>query len=480
MKKFIIAFIVINCLSTIAFAQAPKKYSAQEVKDDLKYLYETLEKSNYDLFARVKREAMDSAYHAINNSINDSLSFLESYRLFQPFVAMAGMSHCNLSKPWYDYMITYLEQGGTVFPLDLYFSQGKVYVKEKFTPIKSVNLADEVLSINEVPMDQYMSNFYKSMSGPSNYYKESIIEGYGFPRLNWIFYGECQEFKLKIRNNNGKELDVVLDAILCSDFEAKLKELSPDEKPEREFYMINNTLAYLRPGKFSNADGNGDVQDQNTWDNSEFCQFIDSAFNEFNRKRSKNLILDLRDNTGGDNSFSDYMIAYFANKPFSISSSFSKKTSQVTKDFWKEIDSPDAQKQKEQIMSLKNGSYFEVDIADIDPHTAESKRFNGKVYVLINRYSYSMAAYAAAIIQDYKFAEIIGEETAEEVSTYVPMHTFKLPNTRNTVVYPTGFAVRPSGDKTLRGVVPDHIICDDVFTDKDEILEYTIKLIESK
>ena len=481
MTKLIILFILINGLTTIVFGQSPKKYSVQEVEDDLEYLYETLEKSNYDLFARVKKEEMDKAYLAIKNSISDSLTFLETYRLFQPFVAMAGMSHCNISKPWYDYMITYLEQGGTVFPLSLHFSQEKIYVKENFSGNTSISKTDEILSINEVPMDQYMSKFHESMSGPSDYFKESIIEAYSFPRLNWIFYGECKAYKLKIKKSTGEELNVVLAAIACKDFEAQLEKLSEEDKQEdREFYMINDTLAYLRPGKFSNANGNGDVQEQNTWDKSEFCQFIDSAFLEFNSKGSKNLILDLRDNLGGDNAFSDYLIAYFATKPFRISSSFSKKTSQVTKDFWKDVNSPEAMEQKEQIMSLENGSYFEVNITDVDPHTTESKRFEGKVYVLVNRYSYSNAAYTAAIIQDYKFGEIIGEETAEEVSTYVPMHTFKLPHTKNTVSYPTGFAVRPSGDASLRGVVPDHIVYDDLFTDNDEVLEYTLKLIEDE
>jgi len=57
---------------------------------------------------------------------------------------------------------------------------------------------------------------------------------------------------------------------------------------------------------------------------------------------------------------------------------------------------------------------------------------------------------------------------------------FKLPNTKSTVQYPKGFAVRPSGDASLRGVVPDHIVYDNEFIDKDEILEYTIKLIEGE
>ena len=455
-----------------------KKYSVQAVKNDLKYMYETLEKSNYDLFARVKKEEMDKAYHAIDKSITDALTALEIYRLFQPFVAMAGMSHCNLSRPWGAY-VRILNQENTFFPLLLHFSQGKVFVKDNFSTHKSISKTDQVLSFNGISMDQFMKKFYKNMSGPSDYYNASILEAYSFPRLYWLFYGESREFKIRIKKRDGKERDIVLTSISGKHLEAELAKPSSDDKEEREFYVTNNKIAYLRPGKFSNAKGNDDMQDQNTYDNSEFCQFIDSAFLEFNKKRAKALILDLRDNLGGDNTFSDYMTAYFATKPFSIASKFPMKTSRMTKNFFKDVDKVEHQDLKEQIMSLKDGSYFESKITQTNPH-AEPKRFNGKVYVLINRYSYSMAAYAAAIIQDHNFGEIIGEETAEEVTSYMGSHVFKLPHTQITVQYPKGFSVRPSGDATLRGVVPDQVVNEDVFTEKDEILEFTIKLIQGK
>lgn len=481
MKKSIaiissILITTIVCLPEHTSAQTPKKYSVQEVKADFKYLYETLEKSNYDLFARVSEEEMDSSYQAIYNSIYDSLSALEIYRTFQPFVAKVGMSHCNLSRPWGAY-VGILKKEAAFFPLHLHFSQGKVYVKDNFSGNKSVSISDEILFFNGIPMDQFMTEFYKNCSGPSNYYNASILEAYSFPRLYWMFYGECNEFKLKIKNSDGEDLNVVLNAISGNELEAALDARSSDDAEEREFYLTENNIAYLRPGKFSNMNSNGDMQEQNTHDNSEFCQFIDSAFLAFNKKGSKNLILDLRDNVGGDNLFSDYMTAYFATKPFSIASRFHMKTSQMTKDFFKDVDNAESQELKEQIMSLENGSYFESKITYTHPH-AEPKRFNGKVYVLINRYSYSMSAYAAAIIQDYQFGEIIGEETAEEVSSYVASHGFKLPHTQITVQYPKGFAVRPGGDETLRGVVPDQVVDENEFTEKDEILDYTIKLIK--
>jgi C-terminal processing protease CtpA/Prc len=482
MKKSIaivlsILITTIVCLPERISAQTPKKYSVKEVKADFKYLYETLEKSNYDLFARVSKEEMDRAYQAIYNSISDSLSNLEIYRFFQPFVAKAGMSHCNLSRPWGAY-VSILKKEAAFFPLHLHFSKGKVYVKDNFSTNKSVSISDEVLSFNGIPMRQLMTDLYKNMSGPSNYYNASILEAYSFPRLYWLFKGECNEFKLRIKKTDGEESDIVLNAISGNELEAALDARSSDDE-EREFYLTDNNIAYLRPGKFSNIHSKGDLQDQNTFDNSEFCQFIDSAFLAFNKKESKYLILDLRNNMGGDNLFSDYMTAYFATKPFSIASRCPMKTSQVTKDFFKDVDNVESQELKEQIMTLEDGSYFESKITQTNPH-GEPKRFKGKVYVLINRYSYSMSAYAAAIIQDYQFGEIIGEETAEEVTSYVASHVFKLPSTQITVQYPKGFAVRPSGDETLRGVVPDHVVNENIFTDEDEILDYTINLIEKK
>jgi C-terminal processing protease CtpA/Prc len=458
-------------------AQNTKKYSAQEVKDDLKYMYETLEKSTYDLYALVKKEEMDRSYQAINSSIHDSYSVLEVYRLFQPFVAKVRMSHCFLFNPWGEYQSNYLKQGGTVFPLDFYFFQGKVYVKDNFSTNKSISKSDEILSFNEVPIDQYMTEFCKNLSGPSDYFTKSLIERYTFPRSYWFYYGECKEFKIKIKKKDGEELDIVVNAISGSDFEDQLKKPESDTVKEREFYLINDTVAYLRPGKFLNADVEDDLEKQNTFDNTEFRHFIDSAFNVFAKEGSKDLIIDLRDNMGGDNSFSDYMIAYFATKPFSIASKFRMKTSQMTKSFWKDVEIPQLQDLKNQIMSLEDGSYLDVDLTYTEPH-AESKRFKGKVYVLINRYSYSNTASVAAIIQDYKFGEIIGEETSDEVTSYGAMHVFKLPNTQLSVSYPKGFMVRPNGDTTPRGVVPNHVVYDDLHTDKDEILEYTLKLIE--
>ena len=64
------------------------------------------------------------------------------------------------------------------------------------------------------------------------------------------------------------------------------------------------------------------------WDATAFKQMIDDAFTHFQQQQATALLIDLRDNPGGTNSFSDYMIAWFADQPFRFASDFSVKVSQ--------------------------------------------------------------------------------------------------------------------------------------------------------
>src|SRR6185437_15918546 len=77
-------------------------------------------------------------------------------------------------------------------------------------------------------------------------------------------------------------------------------------------------VAYLRPGAFYN----NDPKAKDEYDNSAFRSFIDSAFHQFLAARARSLIIYLRDNPGGDGSFSDLVLAWFAHKPFTFASSF--------------------------------------------------------------------------------------------------------------------------------------------------------------
>ena len=476
MKKLLNLCILIIFLHTNVNSQSIKGFSKEEIIYDLEYLKNSLEVSTYNLYAYTNKEVFDSEYKKIYNSINDSLTSLQVYRLFQPYVALAKMGHCQMEFPWEEYYGNYLRQGGTIFPLNLSISNSRVYVKNNCSNDSLIDVGDEILSINEKLIKDILTEMYSFVSGENEYHINSVIESLSFPKIYWSIYGKCDVFSLKIRKKDGEITFTKFPAISGFEFDAKNPNLLNVYHRELRFV---EAIAYMRPGAFFNANGNNDMMNQEMLDKTEFCHYIDSSFYEIHRKSVKNLIIDLRDNWGGDNSFSDYMIAYFASKPFYFCSKFKVKTSQITKDFWKNVNDSSLQEMKQKILSHNNGDIFDITFAKNQPRT-DSLRYTGNVYVLINRYSYSNATSTAAIIKDYGFGILIGEETPDLPSAYGATHLFKLPNTQMSVQYPKGFSIRPNGDISPKGVIPDYQVNENALNDKDEILDFTIKLIKNK
>ena len=234
--------------------------------------------------------------------------------------------------------------------------------------------------------------------------------------------------------------------------------------------VLNSTMqlefldssAYLNPGGFGG-------------DEKKYRAFIDSAFVQINNKKSKNLILDLRNNPGGDDAFSDYMVSYIADKPFKWNSSFTLKTSKFLKEhirknndttqvFWKKA------------LAHKDGEIYDYNFDAYQPQPA-TRRFSGKVYVLVNRQSHSQSAVTASQIQDYGFGTIVGEETGDYPSLYASIFQFPLPNTNIIVNVSKGYMVRVNGSKKEEGVVPEIFIKDHLLDDQDEILSGLLERI---
>jgi C-terminal processing protease CtpA/Prc len=467
-------------LSLQCLAQNQMKFSSQEVKEDLKFLYETLDKSHYNLYTNTKKEIFDKEFERIMNSIEDSLLLIEMNRLFQPFTALSKLGHCSIQLPINSYG-AYLQNGGTLFPLNLYFKEDKVFILDSHSAESSISKGDEIISINEKPIEEVINGLYKYISGENVYSKNVQIELLSFPRILWVVNGENKNYSLVVKKHNDKQIDINIKSIPCTKFEEKMAQKKPATNPSRDFAFIGD-IAYLRPGQFYNPSKNGNAKiSGETIDNKKFTTFLDSCFTLIHNKNTQNLIIDLRGNPGGAATFSNPMIAYFATEPFIGGSRMFIRTSKINKKFWEGVtDTSRFLKDiKKEILSRENGNRFEIPLTEykFQPRK-DSLKFKGNVYVLINRFSFSEAIVISAMIQDYGFGRLIGEQTTPVM--YGNARQFKLPNTQMTVTFPASYFIRVNGDTSLKGIIPDYLISDDPLTEKDEILEYTLDLIKEE
>lgn len=461
-------------LLTLAAPLRAVTYSEEQVRQDLAFLYEALQRTNYDLFAYASRPAYATAYTATWNAIDKPLSGLEAYRRLQAFVALANMAHCNIGLPFQSEYVPYVMQGGTTIPFDLTFSGGQPLLWRNYSRQSGLVPGSRVVAINGRPMAEILGGIYRFLSADSEAMKRTQVELTGFPRLYWLAYGETKQFQVTLQAPGGLPREVTVSAVPAMEFEQKAAANKPVVNSSRELRFLGDT-AYLRPGAFLNNEVKTDLTKQATFETGEFVGFVDAAFRDIREKRSRSLIIDLRGNPGGDNSFSDRLLAYVGDRPFRFCSRFAVRTSATTKAFWREVKDPALAELKAGILEHADGERFDVELPYAQPRP-ESERFAGRVFVLVDRFSYSNAVTTAAIFQDYGFGVLVGEETVDVASTYAAAHQFTLPATQFVVTYPKAWMVRPGGATLAPTVRPAHLVSDDLFTEADEVLQQALVL----
>lgn len=444
---------------------------AEAIKADLVHLYETLQRAHFDLYARVRKVAYDQHYAATMASVDRPASRDEVAALLGRFVAFGKVAHARIDAS-YDAFDRYETAGGKVFPLSLRFRDDRVFVSDNLSELEDIHRGDEILSLDGKPIAAWVERAARNVAADTPYMAHALMER-DFPALLWVEAGPIASFAVTFRDAAGREATKVVAARSAA---AQLRTASSERprrlelsRSERIARMLDGRTAYLRPGPFYNSDPGA----TNEYDNTAFSRFIDSAFQGFLKAGADRLVIDIRDNPGGDSSFSDLMVNWFASRPFKFTSAFQIRVSEEA------IASNDDRLTLEPAGSESISRKFEAayararpgDTITFDVPLSEPRsepRFKGRVFVLVNRRSYSNSVAVAALVQDYGFGKILGEETSDLATTFGAMETFKLPRTGLVVGFPKAFIVRPSGDLTPRGVVPDVAIETPVFEGADD------------
>jgi hypothetical protein len=454
---------VVIMLGSFSLLRAQEHFSREQVLEDLDFLRTSLEETHYNLFAYTPRREFDENFDAVRASVRqDSLSLLEATSLFQRVISKANNGHTEIDFPGQSY-IQYAQGGGNVFPLELAFEEGKALVRRNWSGEGRIAKGDEILSINGTPIAEILERIYPQVSAERTYFKNAKIELFSFPRYYWQVYGRQDRFDVTAGPIDAPETYHLKAVDALEGYEMKRSE-TVSFQPQRKLKFIGDA-AYLNPGNFSG-------------DKNKYRKFIDSAFTAIRKKKSENLIVDLRNNLGGEDAFSDYLVSYFADKPFTWNSRFTLKTSALLKeDTRKKRDTTEAYWQE--VLRHRDGEVYDYPFDTYHPQP-QAKRFGGTVFVLVNRQSHSQSAVTAAQIQDYGFGTIVGEETGDYPSLYASQFQYALPNTGIPVKVSKGYIIRVNGSRKEKGVIPDIAIRDHLLDEKDEILEGLLQRLDSR
>jgi hypothetical protein len=469
--------------SASSAAQAPADrsvFTPAELRADFAQMYRGLKSAHFDLYAFTPQRELDRRYGQLLGQIDRPMTRLEAKVLFELFAANVHMGHTRIDSPTADWN-AYRKSGGKGFPLQLRIVDGRAYVAENLSSVDAVRPGDEITRLNGQNMQQWLRRTERHVSAETAYMAHSLME-YDFAIYLWVELGAVDEFEIVTRHARSPARHMRVPARTSADMEAAplLQPAALDlQNPLRAAKLLDGGVAYLRPGPFYNVEAKTGADE---WDVSGFQQFIDHAFDQFLQAGANRLIIDLRGNPGGDSLFSDVMVAWFATRPFRFASQFKIKVSAETiaaNTARIEHDAEAAGPVSRQFADLyarhRIGDIADFTIPLAPPRAA--KRFEGKVFVLIDRQTYSNSVAVAALVQDYQFGIIVGEETSDMATTYGAMEQFALGSTGLLVGYPKARIVRPNGDLRSRGVTPDIAIrVPIVQSPRDDVLQEAVAI----
>jgi C-terminal processing protease CtpA/Prc len=231
------------------------------------------------------------------------------------------------------------------------------------------------------------------------------------------------------------------------------------------FERLNDNIGYL-----------------NFWDmdysyGPSFDSFLLKTFTEIKKKPVKALIVDIRDNGGGDSELGYKLLEHITNKAFRMSGGVIWKVSQEFKDH---INSMDSSRRSgyDHYFAKANGDFF---AGTDEPQKPKDNplRYNGKVCFLISNRTFSSANMLASTIMDYKLATLIGEKSGERPNDFGDVLRLKLPHTGMLFATSSKQFVRPNGDKNdMNPVLPDIYVEQNAVTKEDEVLERAIQWVK--
>ncbi|HMJ46434.1 MAG TPA: S41 family peptidase [Ferruginibacter sp.] len=385
-----------------------KRYSAYELKIDLAILKDSLKIIHPALYRYTNKSSFDLAFKKANKLIDRPLTQTQFYAIVAPFISKVGDIHTTIELP--NELYSHLATQGKLFPFDIRIIDKKVFIASNNSNDSSIRVGSMILKINNQPIGDVLDKMANCFSdeGTNETLKIKRTEQ-RFAFHYHLIYGYSKAFKLEYSlNNKPPQIKTVgsqpFSAIKKKRIENQLK--YPNLKPlfPQSPYLTLSTdtkknIALITIKWFQN-----DVLQEA---NEQFKPFIDSAFNEIKVNKIDNLIIDIRNNGGGESENASYLYSYLTNKPFRFL--YAMETNLKTYN-------EDAGRGVKYTFVKSTGRYETLDSTSIHQQffglnyqSPMPNSFSGKLYVLIDGLTTSAAPQFASLVKQNNRGILIGE-----------------------------------------------------------------------
>ena len=455
MKKTFVLLLII--FSNLTYGQIPNELSNEDKIYGLSKFWQEVN-YNFVYLNKVNRTEWDNQYKTLITEVQNTQNDYEYYRLLQKFCALLKDGHTNVWFPKEIQENIFTNEFGD-FKFVLYNIDGKAIITRVSKGKKDeLPIGTEIVKVNGMTTNHFIEQNVKPYISSSTEHIlndrsiEYLLEGYKSSTFN---------LELKLPNSKIKSLEVTLN-------KSKEQELYPREETDLfEFKWLKEDIAYVALNSFT------------SW---EIMDMFSDKLPEI--RKAKKLIIDLRENGGGEGSIGREIIKYITKDTILYSSKSKSRLHIPTYKAWgkysKVGDTIKSDWQKQAYLSYKDEFYYDFPYQPYSTSNLNITRIEIPTVILIGHKTASAAEDFLIYADNQENMTKIGETTFG--STGQPM-IFDLPNggygrvCTKKDTYPdgrefVGYGIKP--DIEIKMTLTDYI------ENKDPVLEKAIEYLNKK
>jgi len=419
-----------------------QRYSAQQIRADIDAIQAGIVATHPDPSHSVSAARLTKALGALRRQARNGMDRDAVWRELSMLNPLLADGHLFVTYPdWRGDTVRHLENGGTLFPFEVSVDNvGQVRIVSELGGGETALAGAGVRSINGVPARDVARVLLARVHGDSPRFRADLLS-----KRWWFYYwkvhGAPAAFDIKLENvtrdsmavPGSRSLPAIMDGE--ADFD---RNFTLELRPDAAAVMTVRTFAWP--------------------DQDAFLTFARRSFERMREAGTRTLVIDVRQNGGGDDAmWLKGLLPYFGDRPYRWASRYTKR---VLKD-----------------NSEKHERAGEVLRGNVDtwasPLPEGPLRFDGKVYVLVARGTYSSAVQFANAVQDFGFGTLVGEGESVRAMQSGGIQRIELPNTGLVLWSPRFLLVRPSGELSPEWLTPDIAVGDDPL-DPRAMIEYAL------
>jgi len=410
---------------------------------------------------------------------------VEFYRLVALTCARVHDEHL-IAKPSEAYYLS-LKNTQHHVPFSLKIIDRRLYVLTTARPDVAIPVGSEILSMNGRSTEDILNTLLPTV--PSDGYIETFdlrhLEDYSMTEeenlfdLNYpLFVEDTDSYRIEYidRSNPSSTKIATVNGLGDGDYKRYFYGRLGLKAP-LEFKYLTSNIAYLRIASFLPWHRARYKQD--------FSALYASIFKELNARHTANLILDLRNNEGGDGT-GEKLLTYLLTKPYRhfASAEFKFVGSPPVAEYLQNreeivVDGSGVERTDTGMYALKAAA-----MPLLKEQRPDINYYRGKLYVLVNGATGSMASVVADFLKGNGRGVFIGEESGGtmEGNTSHRIARLVLPNSKIRVAIPLLKTTNAVAFVKGRGVEPDYRVnpkIDDLIKGIDTEMAFAVKLIRS-